>query len=174
MKQEPDQTIDALLQQLKTKPKRATFKLWPLKKKTKNKKKKQYRRDAFINGITSTSIRRCLKEKKLPLSLQEVYEIAGSLEQAEKQSAHEQGNIIIAPIISSEENTSLATIKTIGLKKFAYFLETYTIRIIYVRPGNLTVKKKSPPPNDVGSRYVDLQYFLFYMTLALAFRISLD
>ena len=44
-----------------------------------------------------------LLQKKPFLSLQGVYEIAKSLEQAKKQSAYyEQGNIITATIISSE------------------------------------------------------------------------
>ena len=77
LRQLPAQTIDAFILQLEVLAKSCNFQAL-----TAEENKSQYVWDAFISGITSSSICQCLLEKSL-LTLQETYTMARSLEQAE-------------------------------------------------------------------------------------------
>ena len=104
-KQEPGQTIDAYLQNLNRIAKSCNFDAV-----TAEQNKNQYIRDAFINGISSASIRQRLLENIGELSLQEACTQARALEQAQSQSAaYEQNNSSVAAIEEhSSANSSLA------------------------------------------------------------------
>ena len=80
-KQDPTQTIDNYMQELERISKTCKFEAV-----TAEQNKQQYTRDAFINGIHSSYIRQRLLESSI-LSLEQAYQQARSLEQAQKQSA---------------------------------------------------------------------------------------
>ena len=66
--------------------------------------KKQYIRDAFINGISSSSIRQRLLEN-CDLTLEEVYRRARALEQAQRHSASFESNIVAAVTEFNDTNS---------------------------------------------------------------------
>ena len=82
LKQDPGQTIDAYLQNLNRISKLCNFEAV-----TAEQNRQQYVRDAFINGISSATIRQRLLENVGELTLDQACTHARALEQAQNQSA---------------------------------------------------------------------------------------
>ena len=102
-KQQPSQSIDGFMQQLDGLAKNCNF-----QSVSADEYRQQYTRDAFISGISSASIRQRLLEKSV-LTLAEAYEMARSLEQAEKQSAtYESG--YMAPVARESDGMVLDSV----------------------------------------------------------------
>ena len=80
-KQEPLQSIDSFMQSLEQISKTCNFEAV-----TAEVNRKQYVRDAFINGISSSHIRQRLLESNT-LTMDEAFQQARSLEQAPTQAA---------------------------------------------------------------------------------------
>ena len=87
-KQDLTQTIDNYMQELECISKTCNFEAI-----TAEQNKQQYIRDAFINGINSAYISQQLLESST-LSLEEAYQQARTLEQAQKQSASYNNSIV--------------------------------------------------------------------------------
>lgn len=89
-KQQTTQNIDAFILQLEMLAKTCNFEAVSAEE-----NKNQYIREAFIGGISSSSIRQRLLEKPI-LTLQDTYATARSLEQAEKHSISYANNFTVA------------------------------------------------------------------------------
>lgn len=87
-RQEPLQTIDSFLQSLEKISKTCNFAAA-----TAEEYRKQYVRDAFINGISSAPIRQRLLENNT-LTLDAAFQQARSLEQAQTQAASYENNVV--------------------------------------------------------------------------------
>ena len=87
-RQEPLQTIDSFLQSLEKISKTCNFMAG-----TAEEYRKQYVRDAFINGISSAPIRQRLLENNT-LTLDAAFQQARSLEQAQTQAASYENNVV--------------------------------------------------------------------------------
>lgn len=150
MKQQPAQTVDSFRLQLENLAKTCNFQAVSAET-----NKSQYMREAFISGISSFSIRQRLLEKS-SLTFREAYEMARSLEQAEKHSAcYNQESVISAPIIASGENTSLAATqkRKRGRRKFVFSAGILVIRVAFVQHGTRTaisVRKKDTGPKSAN------------------------
>ena len=97
-KQEAGQSIDIYVQNLQRIAKSCN-----LTAVTAEQSKNQYVRDAFINGITSTSIRQRLLKNIGELTLQEACTQARALEQAQSQSAAYESNHIAALVPETDQ-----------------------------------------------------------------------
>ena len=103
-KQDSGQTIDAYLQNLNRIAKSCNFEAV-----TAEQNRQQYVRDAFINGISSTTIRQRLLENVGELTLTQACTQARALEQAQNQSAtYEQNNMNNNVAAITETDSSLA------------------------------------------------------------------
>ena len=92
-KQEPLQSIDSFMQSLEQISKTCNFEAV-----TAEVNRKQYVRDAFINGISSSHIRQRLLESNT-LTMDEAFQQARSLEQAQTQAAtYESGGGLVAAL----------------------------------------------------------------------------
>ena len=100
-KQEVGQSVDSYLQNLQQLAKNCKFEAV-----TADQYKKEYIRDAFINGISSSIIRQRLLEKIGDLSLDEAHTQARAMEQAQSQSASYETSAVAA--IDSQDDNSLA------------------------------------------------------------------
>ena len=87
-RQEPLQSIDSFLQTLEKVSKTCNFQAV-----TAEESRKQYVRDAFINGISSSHIRQRLLENNT-LTLDAAFQQARSLEQAQTQAASYENNVV--------------------------------------------------------------------------------
>ena len=87
--QDAGQTVDAYLQKLNRLAKSCNFEAV-----TAEENKNQYVRDAFINGISSTTIRQRLLENMGELTLQQACTQARALEQAQNQSVAYEHNTV--------------------------------------------------------------------------------
>ena len=98
-KQDPTQTIDNYMQELEHISKTCNFEAVTAEQ------NKQYIRDAFINGINSAYIHQRLLESSI-LLLEEAYQQARTLEQAQKQSASYDNSIVAGIEQQDIENQS--------------------------------------------------------------------
>ena len=102
-KQDAGQSIDTYVQNLQRIAKTCNF-----TDVTAEQYRNEYVRDAFINGITSASIRQRLLENMGELSLQQACTQARALEQAQIQSAAYDSNTIAALSTENEHHEQLA------------------------------------------------------------------
>ena len=92
-KQEPSKSIDAFKQELQRVAKICNF-----RDVTAEENKNQYIRDAFINGLSSSSIRQRLLENMGELSLDDAFNQARALEQAQSHSVAYDINGTATPV----------------------------------------------------------------------------
>ena len=138
LRQQPAQTIDAFILQLEVLAKSCNYQAI-----TAEENKSQYIRDAFISGITTSSIHQCLL-KKSSLTLQETYAMARSLKQAVKHSeCYENGNNKMAATISHPEAVHVATIwKNIHQSQACFFCGNPSHLQLLCPTRNTKCKKK--------------------------------
>ena len=120
--------------------------------------------DAFISGITSSSICQCLLEKS-SLALQGMYTIARSLEQAVKRSeCYENSKNTMAATISHPEAVLVAPIqKNIQQSSACFFCgNPCHSRLLYL--AHNAECKKCKKKKDIGLRYAELQLLLLHFT----------
>ena len=107
-KQEPLQSVDSFLQELERIAKTCDFKAVNAEE-----NKQQYIRDAFINGISSPTIRQRLLESGA-LALKDARAQARSLEQAQKQSASYEHQPMAAMAKSSADHETSDLLAAMG------------------------------------------------------------
>ena len=95
-KQEPLQSIHTFLQELNTISKTCDFAAV-----TAEENRKQYVRDAFINGLSSAQIRQRLLENNT-LTLDDAFQQARALEQAQSQAASYNTGVVVGAVPINE------------------------------------------------------------------------